>query len=73
MVLNTISKARNFRHCRLSIFIWTVFKDGEIIDLGPGLQCLLKFKADLKLRTESLAYENGHVEITEIKTISCIL
>ena len=39
------------------------------IHLGPGLQCLLKFKVDLKLRTESLAYENGHLEITEIKTI----
>ena len=40
---------------------------------GPGLQCLFKFKGDLKLRTESLAYENGHLEISEIKTISCIL
>ena len=28
--------------------------------LGPGLQCLLKFKIHIKLRTESLAYENGH-------------
>ena len=42
-------------------------------DQDPGLQCLLKFKVDLKLRTESLAYENGHLEINEIKTISCIL
>ena len=44
-----------------------------ITDQGPGLQCLLKFKVDLKLRTENLAYGNGHLEIIEIKTISCIL
>ena len=31
------------------------------------------FKIDLKLRAENLAYENGHLEITEIKSISCIL
>ena len=45
----------------------------EYINQSPGLQCLLKFKVDLKLRTENLAYENGNLEITEIKTISCIL
>ena len=39
----------------------------------PELQCLFKFKVDLKLRTESLVYENVHLEITEIITISCIL
>ena len=43
------------------------------VDQGPGLECLLKFKVDLKLRTENLAYENGHLEITEIKSISCNL
>ena len=42
-------------------------------DQGPELQCLLKFKVDLKIRMGSLAYENWHLEITEIITISCIL
>ena len=41
--------------------------------LDPELQCLLKFKVNLKLPTESLAHENGHLEITEIITISYIL
>ena len=36
------------------------------IYLGPDIQCFLTFKVDLKLRTESLAYENEHLEITEI-------
>ena len=33
--------------------------------LGPELQRLLKFKVDLKLRTESLAYENGHFMVDD--------
>ena len=48
-------------------------KETLYLYLGPELQCLLKFKVDLKLRTESLAYENGHLEISEIITIPCIL
>ena len=43
------------------------------VSLGPKLQYLLKIKVDLKLRTESLAYENGHLENTETIIISCIL
>ena len=34
-----------------------------IITQGPELQCFLKFKVDLKLRMESLAYENGHLKL----------
>ena len=41
--------------------------------LGPGIQCFLIFKVDLKSKRESLAYENERLEITEIITISCIL
>ena len=35
-------------------------------NLGPGIECFLKYKVDFKLRMESLAYENGLLEITEI-------
>ena len=44
----------------------------ETSDQRPGIQCFLKYKVDLKLRMKSLAYENVHLEITEIITISCI-
>ena len=46
---------------------------GCFLNQGSGIQCFLKCKVDLKLRTERLAYENVHLEITEIITISCIL
>ena len=42
----------------------------QLRDQGPELQCLLKFKADLMLKMEILADENGHLQITEIITIN---
>ena len=40
------------------------------IYLGRGLQSIFIVRYFLKLRAEILAYQNGHSEITDIKTIS---
>ena len=39
------------------------------INRGQGLQSMFIVKYFLKLRTEILAYENGHSKINEIKII----
>ena len=45
-----------------------------IYDIESELRITINFYLWVfKLRTEIIAYENGHSEITEIKTISCIL
>ena len=71
-----ITKASQYsiltRFCSV-LSVFNFLREILFSELVPELQCLLKFKVELNFRTESLAYENGHLEITEIITISCIL
>ena len=58
--------------CVLSYVLWISSVINSFVKGAPGIQCFLKYKVGLKLRTESLAYENGHLEITLLHSLDDI-